>query len=41
MMPDHVDFDQDGIINGLDMDDDNDGIADSDDAYRLNWAKCY
>ena len=33
---DHVDFDQDGIINGLDMDDDNDGIADSDDAYRLN-----
>lgn len=30
------DFDRDGIANGLDPDDDNDGILDVDDAYRLN-----
>lgn len=33
---DAIDFDLDGLVNGLDTDDDNDGILDTDDEYRLN-----
>jgi hypothetical protein len=33
---DDIDFDLDGIVNGVDLDDDDDGILDVDDQYRLN-----
>lgn len=33
---DLIDFDLDGLVNGVDTDDDNDGILDTDDEYRLN-----
>lgn len=33
---DAIDFDLDGLVNGIDTDDDNDGILDTSDQYRLN-----
>jgi hypothetical protein len=33
---DAIDFDQDGLVNGIDPDDDNDGLLDINDEYRLN-----